>query len=276
MMWEIIPKPGKIRIYTSGWPKNQKRCWYKIGSPPPAGSKNVVLKFRSVNNIVIAPANTGRERSRRIAVRRILHTNKGIRSSVIPSLRMFMIVVIKLAAPRILLTPAKWSEKIPKSTAPPGCPAEDRGGYTVHPVPTPLSTKPDVNNNIIAGGSNQKLILFIRGKAMSGALIISGVSQLPKPPTIVGMTKKKIMIKACAVTITLYNWSSPNMDPVLPNSKRISALREEPMKADQIPNRKYNVPISLWLVENNQRVIFSFSRRCSRNYGKANDLQSLA
>ena len=27
-------------------PKNQKRCWYNTGSPPPAGSKNVVLKYR--------------------------------------------------------------------------------------------------------------------------------------------------------------------------------------------------------------------------------------
>lgn len=27
IVWEIIPNPGKIRIYTSGWPKNQKRCW---------------------------------------------------------------------------------------------------------------------------------------------------------------------------------------------------------------------------------------------------------
>jgi hypothetical protein len=31
----------------------------RIGSPPPAGSKKVVLKFRSVNSMVIAPANTG-------------------------------------------------------------------------------------------------------------------------------------------------------------------------------------------------------------------------
>ena len=81
----------------------------------------------------------------------------------------------------------------------------DKGGYTVHPVPTPLSTSPEVNNNVKAGGNNQNLILFMRGKAISGALICSGTSQLPKPPIIVGMTKKKIITKACAVTITLYN-----------------------------------------------------------------------
>jgi hypothetical protein len=42
MMREIIPNPGKIKMYTSGCPKNQNRCWYRIWSPPPAGSKNDV------------------------------------------------------------------------------------------------------------------------------------------------------------------------------------------------------------------------------------------
>ena len=46
-------------------------------------------------------------------------------------------------------------------------------------------------------------MLFIRGKAISGAPIIRGMSQLPKPPIIRGMTMKKIITKACAVTITL-------------------------------------------------------------------------
>jgi len=38
---------------------------------------------------------------------------------------------------------------------------------------------------------------------MSGAPINKGTSQLPKPPIIVGMTKKKIMIKAWEVTMVL-------------------------------------------------------------------------
>ena len=46
-------------------------------------------------------------------------------------------------------------------------------------------------------------MLFMRGKAMSGAPIISGTNQLPKPPIIAGMTMKKIMISPCAVMITL-------------------------------------------------------------------------
>ena len=43
----------------------------------------------------------------------------------------------------------------------------------------------------------------MRGNAMSGAPIISGTNQLPKPPIIAGMTMKKIMIRPCAVVNTL-------------------------------------------------------------------------
>lgn len=78
-----------------------------------------------------------------------------------------------------------------------------RGGYTVQPVPTPASTTEDASRSRKEGGRSQKLILFIRGKAMSGAPIISGTSQLPKPPIMMGITMKKIITKAWAVTITL-------------------------------------------------------------------------
>lgn len=115
-MCEIIPNPGKIKMYTSGCPKNQNRCWYRIGSPPPAGSKNDVLKLRSVNSIVIAPARTGRDNNSRIAVIKIDQTNKGIESSLIVVDRIFKIVVMKLIAPRIDEAPARCNLKIAKST----------------------------------------------------------------------------------------------------------------------------------------------------------------
>ena len=44
----------------------------------------------------------------------------------------------------------------------------------------------------------------MRGNAMSGAPIISGTNQLPKPPIIAGMTMKKIMSRPWPVTNTLY------------------------------------------------------------------------
>ena len=61
----------------------------------------------------------------------------------------------------------------------------------------------DSTSNNKDGGSNQKLILFILGKAMSGAPIIKGTNQLPKPPIRIGITTKKTIINACPVTITL-------------------------------------------------------------------------
>jgi hypothetical protein len=56
--------------------------------------------------------------------------------------------------------------------------------------------KLDKDNKANAGGNNQYDMLFILGKAMSGAPIIIGTNQLPKPPTITGITIKKIIISA--------------------------------------------------------------------------------
>lgn len=124
------------------------------------------------------------------------------------------IVVIKLTAPRIDEIPAKCREKIVKSTeAPVWAKFPARGGYTVHPVPAPASTPAEAKSRSSEGGSNQKLMLFIRGKAISGALSMSGTSQFPKPPIIIGITIKKIITKAWAVTITLKIWSSPSKVP---------------------------------------------------------------
>lgn len=77
------------------------------------------------------------------------------------------------------------------------------GGYTVHPVPAPASTIEEASRSRKDGGRSQKLMLFIRGNAISGAPIINGTSQLPNPPIRIGITMKKIITKAWAVTITL-------------------------------------------------------------------------
>lgn len=57
--------------------------------------------------MVMAPANTGNESSSRIAVKNTDQTNRGVRSHVIPAVRMLIIVVIKLTAPKIDEAPAK-------------------------------------------------------------------------------------------------------------------------------------------------------------------------
>jgi len=104
---------------------------------------------------------------------------------------------MKLIAPRILEAPDKWRLKIAKSTAPPEWLAIlDKGGYTVHPVPAPTSTNALLKSRIRLGGKSQKLILFSRGNAISGAPIRIGTKKLPKPPINTGITIKKIIKKA--------------------------------------------------------------------------------
>jgi hypothetical protein len=59
-----------------------------------------------VSSIVIAPAKTGSERRRRIAVIRTDQGNIGIRSRSIPRTRRLRRVLIKLIAPKIDEIPA--------------------------------------------------------------------------------------------------------------------------------------------------------------------------
>ena len=80
-------------------------------------------------------------------------------------------------------------------------------------MPTPFSTAADVIKSVKDGGKSQNLMLFSRGNAISGDPSISGTSQLPNPPIITGITIKKIIRNAWAVTIVLYNWSLPRKDP---------------------------------------------------------------
>jgi hypothetical protein len=64
--------------------------------------------------------------------------------------------------------PARCNEKIAASTDADLCPNDDKGGYTVHLVPTPLSIMDLISNINTAGNINQYERLFIRGNAISG------------------------------------------------------------------------------------------------------------
>ena len=141
--------------------------------------------------MVIAPAKTGSESNSRKAVIRIDHTKRGSWFIVRPKVLIFKIVTMKLIAPIIEDAPARCKLKIPKSTAGPECASIPlRGGYTVHPVPTPVSIKEDKRSRAREGGRSQKERLFRRGNAISGAPIKTGTSQFPNPPTITGITIK--------------------------------------------------------------------------------------
>ena len=132
----------------------------------------------------MAPAKTGNDNNNKIAVIKTAQTNKESCEYEIKFL-ILTIVTIKLIAPKIEPAPDKCKLKIAKST------------------PGPDSKKDDDINNQREGGKSQKLKLLSLGKAISGAPIKRGTNQFPKPPIRTGITIKKIIIKACAVTITL-------------------------------------------------------------------------
>jgi len=89
--------------------------------------------------MVIAPANTGKERIKRKDVISIAQANKFNLEYVKPGALMLKIVTMKFKEPKIDETPVKCKAKIAQSTEPLGENVVDSGGYTVHPVPAPIS-----------------------------------------------------------------------------------------------------------------------------------------
>ena len=66
-------------MYTSGWPNNQNRCWYSIGSPCIVALKKFVPKLRSRYTIISAAVTIGIANSVRNATTVIIQTNTGMR-----------------------------------------------------------------------------------------------------------------------------------------------------------------------------------------------------
>ncbi|MNF37668.1 hypothetical protein D3C85_1100320 [compost metagenome] len=104
-----------------------------------------------------------------------------------------------------------------------------------------------------AAGSSQKLKLFIRGSAMSGAPTISGIIQLARP-TKAGITAPKTMIRPCMVVIWLKNSGWTICRPGWNSSARITMAMLPPNRNMAKLNTRYIVPMSLWLVVSTQRI----------------------
>jgi hypothetical protein len=64
----------------------------------------------------MAPAKTGRERSSSKTVNPTAQTKRGIRAKVIPIIRILIMVLMKLIAPKIEEAPARCKEKMARST----------------------------------------------------------------------------------------------------------------------------------------------------------------
>src|SRR5690348_13392320 len=133
----------------------------------------------------------------RYAVMSQVHTNSGSFISVIPGARMLRMVVMMLIEPMIDDAPMMWTAKIVRSMPMGAC--TDNGGYSVQPPAyAPPGTKNEPTSMIAAGGRSQKLQLFMRANAMSGAPIIIGICQFANP-TAAGMIAPKIMMRPCSV-----------------------------------------------------------------------------
>ena len=89
---------------------------------------------------------------------------------------------------------------------------------------------------------------------MSGPPTINGRRKLPKPPIKAGITIKKIINSACAVTKLLYSWlSNIYCTPGPLNSILINKENAVPTNPENKANIKYKLPISLAFVDKNQR-----------------------
>ncbi len=129
----MIPKNGNATMYTSGWPKNQNKCWYKM-APPLAASNTCAPKCRSASSPNSAAVSTGNTINTNSAVTKIPQVKIGIRHIVIPGARMHTTVVIMLTPPRMVPRPDSAKPMIHRSPPAPGEFTEsDNGGYAVQP-----------------------------------------------------------------------------------------------------------------------------------------------
>ena len=107
-------------MYTSGWPKTQKRCCQRSGSPPRVGIEEVGAIEAVEHQQRERDREAGKARTIRTEVISVIQMNIGIRISVMPGARMLMIVTKKLNAAAIDATPRICRPRIQKSTLWPG------------------------------------------------------------------------------------------------------------------------------------------------------------
>jgi hypothetical protein len=93
------PSAGRIRMYTSGWPRNQKRCCQSSGDPPvfgrrrlpitsPVGRKKLVPACRSNRSMIAAAVSGGNARRPTMEAMKYDQTVSGRRMSDNPRARM--------------------------------------------------------------------------------------------------------------------------------------------------------------------------------------------
>ena len=106
-------------MYTSGWPKIQKRCCQRTGWPPADGLKKFAPKERSNMSSMSATVIAGNARMISTAVTRVIQVKTGRRIMVMPLARMLMMVQMKLKEAASEAMPRIWMPMIQKSVPTP-------------------------------------------------------------------------------------------------------------------------------------------------------------
>ena len=157
-----------------------------------------------------------------------------------------MIVTRKLSAVAIDDAPASWTA-IEKNICPIGI-VVDSGAYAVQPAANEPPGARKLNSIMIpASGSSQYDSAFRRGKAMSGAPIISGSTKFARPAN-TGITNRKIRIVAWTENTPLYCSGVRNCMPGLASWARISIASRPPTSRKKNEVTTYWIPITLWSV----------------------------
>ena len=108
-MWETMPNPGRMAMYTSGCPKNQNRCCQSSGEPPecgcsrslttsPPGMKKLVPATRSRMSRMQAGSSTENAMRPITEVMNHAQVENGMRIRVMPLVRRSSVVAMKLSA----------------------------------------------------------------------------------------------------------------------------------------------------------------------------------
>ena len=98
MTSDMMPNAGRMRMYTSGWPKIQNKCCHSSGSAPAATLKKLAPKSRPKVSRNSATVITGMANSSRNCTTSSIQVSTGMRQRVIPGVRMLSTVVIRLMA----------------------------------------------------------------------------------------------------------------------------------------------------------------------------------
>src|SRR3954471_14769698 len=212
-------------------------------SPPLAALKKFQPSAQSSSTKNCDAAMNGVAMTTSSDVEKFAHTSSGMRKNDMPGARMVMIVTRKFSAVAIDDAPANCTP-IVKNVWPIGEVSES-GAYAVQPVANdPPGARNDSSIIVPATGSIQYDSALSRGKAMSGAPIMSGSTKFASPAK-TGMMNRKIRIDACTENRPLNVFASTNCRPGRASSARMSIASSPPTNRKKNEVTVYWMPITL-------------------------------